>query len=148
MESHKPPLFGASILVNTRPSSNRCGTPQSTPLRIPVSLLAHCLVSTPLRGLASSLAHYPKPCSDTICNGSNPPLADIVFFGLSLLGFLSRFLKTRLLGRVFHTLIKNVSFSSQPWDLTLNVGFFSFSSPLLQFLYVFSQKFGVTLVNR
>ena len=95
-----------------------------------------------------SIRTSPKPGFDTICNGSNPPLADIVFFGLSLLGFLSRFLKMRLLGRVFHTLIKNVLFSSQPWDLPLNVGFFSFSSPLLQFLYVFSQKFGVTLVNR
>ena len=29
--------------------------------------------------------------SDTICNSQNPPLADIVLFGLSLLGFPSRF---------------------------------------------------------
>ena len=39
------------------------------------------------------------------------PLANIVFFGLSLLGFPSGF-KTCLLGKGFHTLIKGVSFSS------------------------------------
>ena len=38
--------------------------------------------------------------------------SNIVLFGLSLLGFPSRFVKTCLLRRDFHTLIKNVSFSS------------------------------------
>ena len=46
------------------------------------------------------------------CNSPNPPLADIVFFGLSLLGFPSKFFKTRLLRRGFHPLIKNALFSS------------------------------------
>ena len=100
--------------------SNRCGISQSTPfgaqrsastcsllqsrwdlpihpLWSPASLLAHRLVSSPLRGLASSLAHHPVSGSDIICNSAsaNPslPLVDIVHFGLSLLGFSSRFLK-------------------------------------------------------
>ena len=42
-----------------------------------------------------------------MCICPNPPLADIVLFRLPLKVF-----KTRLLGRGFHTLIKNVSFSS------------------------------------
>ena len=46
------------------------------------------------------------------CNYLSLPLADIVLFGLSLSGFLSRVFKTRLLKRDFHTLIKNVSFPS------------------------------------
>ena len=50
-----------------------------------------------------------------ICNGTNPPLADIVLSGLSLSRFPSRFLK-RVCGRGFHTLIKGVSFSS-PTDV-------------------------------
>ena len=39
-----------------------------------------------------------------LCNISSPPLADIVFFGLSLKVF-----KMRMLGRENHTLIKNAS---------------------------------------
>ena len=45
-------------------------------------------------------------------NRLNSPLADITIFGISLSSFLSTFFKTCLLGRGFHTLINNVSFSS------------------------------------
>ena len=45
------------------------------------------------------------------CNGTRSPLANIVLFGLPLKAF-----KTCLLGRGFHILIKNVSFSS-PTDV-------------------------------
>ena len=48
--------------------------------------------------------------SDTICNSPSPPLVDIVLFGLSLSDFPSRFFKMHLLGRGFHTLIKNIPF--------------------------------------
>ena len=44
------------------------------------------------------------------------PTANRVLFGFFLSSFPSRFFKTRLLGRGFHTLIKNVSFSS-PTDM-------------------------------
>ena len=45
--------------------------------------------------------------------GPSPPLANIVLF--------VKVFKTHLLGRGFHTLTKNVSFSSQPmWDLTIH----------------------------
>ena len=47
--------------------------------------------------------------SNIICNSPNPPLVDIVLFGLSLLAFPWSF-KTRLLGRGFDTLIRNVLF--------------------------------------
>ena len=49
--------------------------------------------------------------SDTICNSLSSPLADIVLFGVSLKVF-----KPHRLGRGFHTLIKNISFSS-PTDV-------------------------------
>ena len=45
------------------------------------------------------------------CNGPNPPLADIVLWTFSFELPLKVF-KTYLLGGIFHTLIKNVSFSS------------------------------------
>ena len=45
--------------------------------------------------------------SNTICNSPSPPLANIILFGIPLKVF-----RTRLQGRGFHTLIKNVSFSS------------------------------------
>ena len=47
----------------------------------------------PLGGLVSSLAHSPMSGSDTICNSPSPPLADIVLFRFSLLGFPSKFLE-------------------------------------------------------
>ena len=70
-------------------------------------LLTHYLVSTPFQGSASLLAHRPVSVFDTICNGSSLPSADISLFKLFLEVF-----KTCLLGRGFHTLIKNASFSS------------------------------------
>ena len=94
---------------------NRCGTSQSTPLRGPTSLMAHCLASTPFWSSASSLAHCPVSVSNTICNGASSPLADIVFFGLSLSGSPLKIFKTRLSRRGFYSLIKNVLFS--PTDM-------------------------------
>ena len=99
------PLRGPASSLTLVPFSNRCGIPQSTPFR------ANVLVGTPprvhpLQGSASSLAHRPESGSDTICNNSSSPLADIILFRFSLKVF-----KMRLLGRGFHTLIKNVSFS-------------------------------------
>ena len=47
--SQSTPLWGPTSSLALVPFSNRCGTaPKSTPLRGPASLLAHCLVSTPL----------------------------------------------------------------------------------------------------
>ena len=57
------------------------------------------------------LAHRSMSGFDIICNAPDPPLADIVLFGLSLSGFPQGF-KTRLLGEGFHTLINGVLFSS------------------------------------
>ena len=93
------PTWDITIHLHSRPasslalflSSNRCGTAtKSTPLRGPTSLLAHRFVSTFLRWTARKLAHRPVSGSDTICNGPDPPLANIVLFGLSLSGFPSR----------------------------------------------------------
>ena len=65
------------------PFSNQFGTtPKSTPWG-PLFLLAHCLVSTPFGEqlprwhIAQYLGSY------TICNGPDPPLANIVHFRLS-----------------------------------------------------------------
>ena len=77
------------------------------PLRGPASLLAHSLMSMPHWGSTFSMTHRLVSGSDSICNSPSLPLADIVLFGLSLKNF-----KTHLLGRGFHALIKNVSFSS------------------------------------
>ena len=98
------------------PFSNRCGTPQSTSLKDPVSLLAHRLVSTPFRAqplLADTSPgvwlwyhlYQPKPTASKYC-----PLWAFPF-GLPL-----KVSKTHLLGRGLHTLIKNASFSS-PTDV-------------------------------
>ena len=100
------PLSGPSVLVDTRSLLQSMWDPSIHPLQSPTSLLAHRLVSTPFS--ASSLAHRPMSSFDTICNGPSLPLADIVLFGLPLKVF-----KMCLLGRGFHTLIKNASFSSQ-----------------------------------
>ena len=62
--------------------------------------------------------------SNTICDDSGPPLADIVLFRLSFQASPQGF-KTRLLGKDFHAFIKSVSFSSPTnvglWDLTKDV---------------------------
>ena len=92
------------------------GPPNPTSLWGPTSLLAHCLLSIPLRSSTSSLAHRIVSGSDTICNIPNSPLADIVLFELFLSGFPSRFLKRVCQEEVSTPLIKNTSFSS-PTDL-------------------------------
>ncbi|KAG7020717.1 WD repeat-containing protein DWA2, partial [Cucurbita argyrosperma subsp. argyrosperma] len=82
---HNPPLFRAQrprwLLflspIDVRPPPN------------PPPSESNILTGTPscvypLRGIVSSLAHCPMSISDTICDGPNPPLADIVLFGLSL----------------------------------------------------------------
>ena len=93
VESHNLPLFGAQ-----RPRWHSFPSPIN--LGPPIHALS---------GPASLMAHRPVSGFDTICNGPSPSLADIVLFGLSLSGL-------RLLGRGFHTLIKNASFSS-PTDV-------------------------------
>ena len=122
---HNPPPFGVQ-----RPRwhfflpSIDVGPPPNPPHLGPTSLLAPRLVSTPLRGTARRLAHRPVSGSDTICNGLDPPLADIVLFGFPFWAFPQGF-KTRLVGEGFHTLI--------------NGGLFSFPSNVghRRFLYLF-----------
>ena len=60
-----------------------------------------------------------------MCNNSSSPLADIILFVLSSFGLPLKVFKTRMLGRGFHALIKNVSFPSrlEMWDLTIFVYF-------------------------
>ena len=82
----------------------------------PVFSLTHRLVSTFFRSSASLLAYCPVFGSDTICNSSSLPIIDIILF--ELFGISLKVFKTRLLWRVFHTLIKNVSFffSTDMWS--------------------------------
>ena len=101
-------LQGPTSSLALVPFTNQCGTPQSTLLQGPASLLPHRLMSTSLLCSATSLAHRLVSGSGTICNNSIPPLADIVLFG----GLSLKVFKTPMLGRGFHTLIENVSFSS------------------------------------
>ena len=76
---------GPSVLAGTLSFlQSMCDRPEIHPLWSPASLLAHRLVSTPLRGTTRRLAHRPVSSSGTICNGPDPPLVDIVFFGLPL----------------------------------------------------------------
>ena len=77
------------ITIHDVPSPTNVGHYNPPPLAL-TSLLAHHLVSTPLWGTAKRLAHRSMFGSDTICNNPNPPLGDIVLFGLSLSGFPSR----------------------------------------------------------
>jgi len=90
--SHNPPPFphlykGYFVFL-----LNRCGISQFTPLRGPAVLAG----TRSLLQSAFSLAYRTMSSFDTICNGPNPPLVDIVFFELPLKAF-----KTRLLGRGF-----------------------------------------------
>ena len=89
------PSSRPSVLVGTHSLLQSMWDLPFHPLRDPASLLAHRLLSTPLWGLASLRAHHPISSSDTIYNSPSPPLAYIVLFGLSLLGFLSRFARER-----------------------------------------------------
>ena len=99
--SQSTSLWGLASSLALFPSSNRCGTaPKSTLLWGPASLLAHCLVSTPLRGIARRLAHRPVSGSDTICNVQDSPLANIVLFGLFPFRLLLKSLKHVCWGKV------------------------------------------------
>ena len=81
----------------------------------------------PLGGLASSLTHRSVTGSDTICNSPSPPLANIVLFGLSLLGF-----KSCLRRRGFHT--ENSSFSSST-DVGSHINPLRFHSHILTSMF-------------
>ena len=100
-----------SVLVGTRSLLQSKWDPPNPPPLSPNVLAGTPPRVHPLRGSTSSLAHRPMSSSDTIT-----PFADIVLFEFSLSDFPSRFFKTRLLGRGFHTLINNASFSS-PTDV-------------------------------
>ena len=66
----------------------------------------------PLPGPAFSLRHRLVSGSDTICNHPSPSLADIVRFDSLRIAISLTIFKTRMLGRGFHILIRNVSFPS------------------------------------
>ena len=101
-------LRGPAYSLAFVPFSNQCGTSNPPPSRPSVLACTPPCVH-PLRGSASLLTHRLVSSSHSICNNLNPPLADIVLFGLSLSGFPT---ETRLLGRMFHS-------PPQPtWDLT------------------------------
>ena len=102
------PLWGPAFLLAHRLVS--------TPIWGPASLLAHRLVSTPFWGSASSLARRLVSGSDTIRSPSSSTASRYYPFWAFPLGFSFKVFKMRLLGRGFHTLIKNVSFSS-PTDV-------------------------------
>ena len=113
--SHNPPPSGLSVLVGTHSLFQSTWEP---PIHLPSG--TSVLFGTPPRvhplpGLVSSLAHRPVSGSDTISNNLSPPQTTIVLFGTFLSGSLKIF-KTRLLRRGFHTLLKNVLFSS-PTDV-------------------------------
>ena len=72
----------------------------------------------PPLGPTFSPTHRPVSSSNTICNGPSPLVANIVFFGLSL--EVLKCFQTCLLGKSFHTLIRNVLFPS-PTDLGFTI---------------------------
>ena len=114
MESHNPPPFRTQrSRGHSFPSPIDVGPPNPPPLGPGTPPRVH-----PLWSSAFLLTHRPVFSFNTICNNPSPPLANIVLFRLSLLG-----LKTLLLGRGFHTFIKNVSFSS-PTDVGSHIGCF------------------------
>ena len=108
--SQSTSLQGSAFSLTLVPFSNRCGIPPNPPPSRPASLLAHCLVSTPIREqtphwhIVWSLALIPFVTAQAYCYQI---LSSLGFpFQASPQGF-----KTRLLG-------KGVSFSSSS-----NVGF-------------------------
>ena len=110
-----PPLFEASVLADTPPRVHPpsalnllAGTSPSKGTHSLLQSMWDCPIHPclgpnildntlshvhPPSALNSLLAHHPVSSSDTICNSPNPPLVDIVFFGLFLSGFPSKFLK-------------------------------------------------------
>ena len=140
--SHNPPPFGASVLACTLSrvyprevsTSLQKNVSFSSPTDVrshnppplgPAFLLAHRLLSTPLRGKTFSLTHRPMSGSDTICNGPSPPLQILSFLGFSALPL--KVFKTRLLGKKVSTLLQRMLRSlPQPiWDLTINLATFT-----------------------
>ena len=98
---HNPPLFGAQRpLWHSFLPPIDVGPPPNPP---PFGALAHRLVSTPLRGTTRRLAHRSVSGSDNICNDPDPPLVDIVLFGLSLSNFPSRLWNASTRGRFPHS---------------------------------------------
>ena len=90
-----PQSFKTNLLKERFPHSYKKCFPS------PIDVFSH---NPPPFGSASLLAHHPMIGSDTFCNYLSPPLADIIFLGLSLQRF-----KTRLFGRGFHTLTRTAS---------------------------------------
>ena len=120
------PPSGPSVLVGTLSFlQSMWDRPQIHPPLGPSVLTGTLPRVYPLRGTARRLAPRPVSGSETICNGLDPPLTDIVLFGLSFRASPQSF-KTRLLGEGFHTLINSGLFSSQPiWDVTISILSFS-----------------------
>ncbi|KAG7016605.1 putative RNA helicase SDE3 [Cucurbita argyrosperma subsp. argyrosperma] len=81
---HNPPPSASNVLAGTLSFlQSMWDCLKSTPFG------ASVLTGTPprvypLRGIARRLTHHPVFGSDTICNDPDPPLTDIVFFGLPL----------------------------------------------------------------
>ena len=107
-------MFDFDIIYN-RLSSLLVNIVSYTPLRIVVSLTI--LIKCFIWDLTFYSSWEPNISSfDTICNSSSPPLVDIIHFSLLRIVINLTVLKTRLLRRSFHTLIRNVSFPS-PTDV-------------------------------
>ena len=87
------PRLGLSVLADIRSLLQLMWDPPIHPPSGPNVLSDIWSCVHPLWSLASSLTHRPVFDYDTICNSTSPLLAHIVVFGLSLLGFPSRFLK-------------------------------------------------------
>ena len=106
------PLQGPASWLTLDLFSNRCGTLQSTSFLGPVSLLAHRLLSTPFRGSTFSLTHRPVSGSDTIWNSPKPTASRYCPLWVFPFELPLKVFKMHLLGRGFHTRVKNISFSS------------------------------------
>ena len=87
--SHNPPRLGPSVLAGTHSFLQLMwDSPLANPPPFGVQRpYWHTASVYPLWETVSSLAHRPEPGSDTICNGPNSSLADIILFGLFLSGF-------------------------------------------------------------
>ena len=116
MRSHNPPSFEFQRpRWHSFPFQIHVGPP---PIHSPsgYSVLAGTLPRVySFSGLSLLTSNRPVFGSDTICNGTSPPLADIALFRLPVWTSPQGF-KTRLLKRGLHTLIKEASVSS-PTDL-------------------------------
>ena len=95
------PLSGPSILAGTRSLLQEMWDPQSTPFGVQ-RLCWHTTSCPPPSELSLIAGTSPGVWLKYHCNGPSLPLANIVFFGLSLSGFPSRFLKCICLGEILH----------------------------------------------